>query len=208
MIIRSVIGAAATLLFAVGVPFGANAQVVPGPATPATVPSQLYIPLRDAFLQTLRNGANVNTQFDYASALQKAQAGDIAGAQRAAAQAMLASPSLTPQLQQQLQAAVSHPLTSLPPPALNAPTPITIAPGPGVPQAVSQPPDETLNAITFARSEIDMAELRVGHPVEDARTSYVDATAAYQRNDLNTALTSARKAADEALDAYAKGPNP
>lgn len=196
---------AAAVALVLATTVGVRAQV-PGPATPATVPSELYVPLRDAFLQTLRNGANVNTQYDYASALQKAQSGDIAGAQRDAARAMLASPTLPPALQQQLQSAVSQPIPSLPPPSLTAPTPITIAPGPGVPQSVPQQPDEAFNAISFARSEIDLAELRIGRPVENARSDYVNATAAYQRNDRSTALASARKAANEALDAYTKGP--
>jgi hypothetical protein len=184
--------------------FAASAQVVPGGITPATAPAELYVPLRDAFLATLRANATTDQKFAYASALQKAQAGDILGAQREAARAMLATPALPPPLVQSLQSAIAQPYKPLPGPALTAPVPITIAPGPGVPQAVPQ--DDPSSALTFARSEIDLAELRVGHPLEDARAAYVDATARYQNGDRAGAAASARKASNLALDAYTAGP--
>jgi hypothetical protein len=47
--------------------------------------------------------------------------------------------------------------------------------------------------------------LRVGHPIESARAAYVDAAAAFERNDRAATLAAARKASDSALDAYLVG---
>lgn len=191
---------AAAVAIVAGVALGAQAQVVPGGITPATAPAELYVPLRDAFLATLRADATTDQKFAYASALQKAQAGDVLGAQREAAQAMLSTPSLSPALLQSLKAAVT---TSLPATSSTLPVPMSIPPGPGVPQIAPQ--DSPVSVLAFARSEIDLAELRVGHPLENARAAYVDAAAAFERNDAAATLTAAHKAADAALDSYLGG---
>jgi hypothetical protein len=195
---RLIVCAVATMLIAASTAFS-DAQVVPGGITPATAPSQLYVPLRDAFLATLRANATTDQKFAYASALQKAQSGDILGAQREAAQAMLTPAPLPPAVAQSLQTAIAQPY-KIPGTSMTAPTPITVAPGPGVPQAVPQ--DNATAALAFARSEIDLGELRVGHALEDARAAYVDATAKYQSGDQTAALAEARHASDLALDAY------
>lgn len=187
----------ATLVFVAVTSVSAAAQVNPPGITPATAPAELYVPLRDAFLATLRANASTDSKFAYASALQKAQQGDILGAQREAAQAMLSTPGLPAPILQSLKTAVAQPPTA---PAL----PMTIAPGPGVPQVAPQS-DDPASALAFARSEIDLAELRVGHPLEDARAAYVDATAALQSADRAAAVAAARKASDAALNAYLGG---
>jgi hypothetical protein len=192
--VRILLGVVAAAVFVSSVAFGAFAQPVPPGISPLNAPSELYVPLRDAFLATLRANATTDQKFAYASALQKAQQGDILGAQREAAQAMLTAPVLPSPIQQSLQAAVNQRVTIVP---------MTIAPGPGVPQPV--PRDDPGSALAFARSEIDLAELRVGHPVEDARAAYVEATAAMQRNDGTAAIAAAHKASDAALDAYTRG---
>ncbi|HXP93703.1 MAG TPA: hypothetical protein VN905_09560 [Candidatus Binatia bacterium] len=195
----------ATLLFIAVTSVSAGAQVNPPGITPATAPAELYVPLRDAFLATLRANASTDSKFAYASALQKAQQGDILGAQHEAAQAMLSTPSLPLPILQSLKTAIAQPLTSLPPASLTAPAlPITIAPGPGVAQIVPKS-DDPVAALAFARSEIDLAELRVGHRLEDARAAYVEAVTAYQGDDRPAAVAAARKAADAALNAYLGG---
>lgn len=196
-------GVLATALFVAGSVYSVSAQVVPPGATPATVPAELYVPLRDAFLATLRANSPTDASFAYASALQKAQAGNILGAQREAGQAMLLSPGLPTSILQPLKAAVAQPITALPPTSSTLQVPITIAPGPGVPQPAPQ--TDPTSALAFARSEIDLAELRVGHPLEDARAAYVQAAAAFEQNDRAGALTAARKASDLALGAYQGG---
>jgi|GEM_PF-2459560 hypothetical protein len=204
---KMLVGAVATLALAASIAGGAKAQTVPVPAgmTPATAPPQLYVPLRDAFLAMLRADAPLAVQFDYAQALQRAQAGDILGAQQAAARALTAAPPLLPpSLARQVRSAIAMPLSPVAPNSTALPFASTIPSGPGHPQP--RPPDDPLAALDFARSEIDLAELRVGHPLDDARRSYVDAEAALQRNDVATALTQARQAADAALEAYTKGP--
>lgn len=202
---RVLFGAALTALLVAFTALGAGAQVTPPGATPATVDPSLYVPLRDAFLATLRANATTDQKFAYASALQKAQAGDLLGAQREAAQAMLSPiPTLPPAALQPLKNALARPATSLPGPVSTAPAPITIAPGPGVPQM--SPQENPVSALAFARAEIELGEMRVGHPLEDARAAYVDATAQLQQNDAAGAIASATKAADLALDAYEGGP--
>lgn len=181
-----------------------GAQVVSPPGPPPNTPPELYVPLRDAFLATLRANTSTDTKFDYASALQKLQAGDLLGAQREAGAAILSSGALPAPILQGVKNAVAFPLTSLPGPSLTAPPPIHIVPGPGVPQASSA--GDPVSALSFARAEIQLAELRVGRPVENARAAYVDATAAYQRNDARATIAAAQKAADLALDAYQTGP--
>lgn len=199
---RVFFGAAFVALLAASTICGARAQAVPPGATPATVDPSLYVPLRDAFLATLRANATTDQRFAYASALQKAQAGDLLGAQREAAQAMLSPiPALPPAALQPLKDALGH--APLPGPASTAPLPIRVAPGTGVPQAA--PPDDPLSAVAFARSEIELGELRVGHPLEDARSAYVDAAARLEQHDAAGALAAARKATDLALDAYESG---
>jgi hypothetical protein len=190
---------AATTLFVAGIALGAQAQVTPGGITPATAPAELYVPLRDAFLATLRANATTDQKFAYASALQKAQTGDLLGAQREAARAMLSTPTLSPAVLQSLKTAVT-----LPPTSSTLQVPMSIPAGPGVPQ--SAPQDSPTSVLAFARSEIDLAEMRVGHPLEDARASYVEAAAAFARNDARATIAAAHKAADAALDAYLAPP--
>lgn len=193
-----------TFMLAGAAPLGA--QVVSPPGPPANTPPELYVPLRDAFLATLRANATTDTRFNYASALQKLQAGDLLGAQREAGAAILSSGVLPAPILQGVKSAVALPLplTALPGPALLAPVPVTIAPGPGVPQATTQ--SNPAGALAFARAEIAMAELRVNHPIETARAAYVEATAAYERSDAKAAIGAAQHAADLALDAYMAGP--
>jgi hypothetical protein len=196
---RVVFGVLVAVLLVAGAPRGARAQVNPPGATLGTVPPDLYVPLRDAFLATLRANSPTDASFAYASALQKAQAGDVLGAQREAGQAILLSPGLPPSVLQPLKSALAQPM-SAPPNSATLPVPMTIAPGPGVPQKTPQ--DDPASALAFARSEIDLAELRVGHPIEPARADYVAATAAFERSDAPGTLAAARKASDEALNAY------
>jgi hypothetical protein len=191
-----------TFVLAGAAPLGA--QVVSPPGPPPNTPPELYVPLRDAFLATLRANATTDTRFNYASALQKLQAGDLLGAQREAGAAILSSGALPAPILQGVKSAIALPLTSLPGPALLAPVPITIAPGPGVPQATTQ--RDLAGALAFARAEIALAELRTNHPVEAARAAYVEATAAYERSDAPAAIGAAQHAADLALDAYLAGP--
>jgi hypothetical protein len=107
--VRILSGTLVLMLFVAGAVCGAQAQVIPAGsgATPATVPAELYVPLRVAFLATLRANSPTDASFAYASALQKAQAGDILGAQREAGRAMLLSPGLPPSLLQPLKSAIS-----------------------------------------------------------------------------------------------------
>lgn len=203
MLSRFVRGALVAAALYAGAALPAAAQVVSPPGPPQHVPASLYIPLRDAFLATLRANGNTDASFAYASALQRLRMGDVAGAQRDAGQAMLDAGKVPPAT---LKSALAQPAPPLPATSLTAPPfPMTIAPGPGVPQKIETTAADAQGALSFARSEIDLAETRVGHPIEPARAAYVDATASLERNDPAAAVTAARKAAGLALDAYMAG---
>ena len=190
-----------TFLLASAAPLGA--QVVSPPGPPPNTPPELYVPLRDAFLATLRANATTDTRFNYASALQKLQAGDLLGAQREAGAAILSSGALPRRFYKGVKSAVALPLTSLPGPSTLAPAPVMIAPG--TRRSTGDLAGRSGGALAFARAEIAMAELRVNHPVEPARAAYVEATAAYERNDAQATIGAAQHAADLALDAYLVG---